>query len=277
MNYKTRQKQAKLQEICGKHVYPWFIDLGEKFKRFGGFQLCLSDYYKNPMDKQVAEIFSIIAPKNGREKYLTEFRNILGNSPWEKIKNRDFMEFTKEGLILGNPFFTHSLIFNVLDWLWEVSCEDKVPFEYVILGELGIIKRHHSTPLKNVFSVSDIKYRLEMVLVKLTLRDGFGAGIWHFLEEEDLPCPLSTELRKIMFVFYPIKMDMTKENESNIISFIGFEKKVNFLYSAWGYQYLRKKKPQETAKFEKKLKKWTNDLQLRYNMKIDVPTDCLDV
>ena len=275
MNYRLERKKAKLDEICSKNVYPWLRDVGMKFKDFAAYPLCLSDYYKRPMDKQVAEVVSLLAPQKGRDKYIMALYRLLGKSPWLKVRRRNFMELSSNKSTLKNPFLKDALIFNLLDWIWEVTCEDKVPLEYAILGELGIIKRHHKTPLKNVIDLSDMRYRLEMVLVKMTLRDGYGTGLWKFLQEEDLPCPLTNDVRKVMSVFYPIIRGVNEENAPDILSFMGFEKQVDFLYSAWGYQYLRRHEPEATRAFENRLNKWSKSLYVKVNLGVGIPTDSM--
>lgn len=276
MDYRTLRRRAKIKEICAKNVYPWLREVGEKFKRFGAYPLCLSDYYKDPMDKQVAEMVSLMIPPNNRQKLLIHFFNILGDSLWERVKNRNFMEFAREGWISTAVCLNSSLLFNVLDWIWEACCAERVPPEYVILGEMGIITRHHRTPLEHVLPLQEMRYRLELLLAKMTLRDGFGVGLWEFLPEESIPCPFNSENKKVLSTFYPIQRDMKAGNEPNILSFMGFEKQIDFLYSAWGYQYLKKKEPRATSDFEKKLDKWRRSLLIRQNLRVEIPTDCIE-
>lgn len=276
MTYKIQRRQAKLKEICGKHVYPWLRDVGKKFKEFGAFPISLSDYYSDPMDKQIAEFFSLIIPENNKQKYITILYNQLGHSLWERIKNRDFLAFSDKGLVFGNTRLSRTKVYGLLDWLWEVCCVERVPLEYVVLGELGIVRRYHSAPLKGLVPTSFMTCRLETILAKMTLRDGFGCGLWHFLPEESLPCPLDEETYKVLSIFYPIKNDRSREGASRIFSFMGFDRDIDFLYAAWGYLYIKKRNPEAAAAFEKKLNRWFKDLRIRENLKVELPTSSID-
>lgn len=276
MDYKLERSKARLEELCSGNIYPWLREVGEKFKAFGAFPLCLSDYYADPMDKQVAEVVGLLVPQTRRDTHIMKLRKILGDSPWEKVRQRNFMELTNNKLTMGFPFLNDSTLFNFLDWIWDVTCEDRVPLEYAILGELDIINRHHKTPLNDVFIHSDIKYRMEMLLVKMTLQDGYGTGLWQFLQEEDLPCPLNDEMRKILAIFYPVRGSIKDETIPDVLSFLGYEKRVDFLYSAWGYQYLRRHEKDAVKRFETKFKWWWESMRLRSNLPVNIPLDCLE-
>ena len=276
MDYKLERGKARLEDLCSKNVYPWLREMGEKFKAFGAYPLCLSDYYTDPMDKQVAETVGLLVPPTRRDSHIMKLRKILGDSPWEKVRQRNFMELAERGRTMGFPFLRDSVLFNFLDWIWDVTCEDRVPLEYAILGELGIINRHHKTPLDSVFIHSDIRYRMEMLLVKMALQDGYGAGLWKFLPEEELPCPLDTETRRILALFYPIRGGIKEETLNDVLSFLGYEKRVNFLYSAWGYRYLRRHEKESVKKFETKFKWLWKTMMLRRDMPVDIPLDCME-
>lgn len=276
VDYRKQQRQTRLREICSKYVYPWLKEVGVKFKAFGAYPLCLSDYYTDSMDKQVAEVVSLMAPLIARDKYIMDLHRVLGTSPWNMVRKRDFLELLNDKTLSNSPSFNNRLLFNLLDWVWEVSCQDKVPLEYVILGELDIIKKHHKRSITEVLDSPDLKFKMENVLVKMSLRDGYGVGLWDFLPEDELPYPLDKEMLSVLKAFYPIPNGTKKDEIPEALSFIGFDKKVDFLYAAWGYQFLRRHEPVATYKFEKKLKMWYNSLYIKYDLFADVPTTCIE-
>lgn len=274
MNYRLERRKAKLDDVCSKYVYPWLRDVSTKAKAYGAYPLCLCDYYKDPLDKQAAELVCLPLPIKGREKYIIELHNRFGTSLWDKITKRDFMELTKPGIMMQNPHLNNAVFFNLFDWIWEVCYEERVPFEYVVLGELDIIKPQHSRPLSTVCEIADLRLKLQMILVKMTLKDGYGTGLWEFFQEENLPCPLIESVREALSIFYPI-CNVKEELMPEITSFIGFEKQIDFLYAAWGYQRLREAEPEITAAFERRLLGWSKSLMVRYNLKVPIPTDSI--
>lgn len=276
MDYRLKMREARLREICGRYVYPWLRAVGEKFKAFGAYPLCLSDYYSDPMDKQVAEVVSLVVSPRNRDRHIMHLHSLLGGSPWEKVRSRDFMELSAGDTLFGVSTEKRHMLFNLLDWIWEVSCEDRVPLEYVILGEMGLIKRHHRRPLSSVIDYADMTLRMENVLVKMSLPDGYGAGLWHFVSHEDLPCPLDASTRRVLKIFYPLPKGVNGDTLPHVLSFMGFERKVDFIYSAWGYLYLRRHEDEAVRAFEKKLGRWYGSLNVRYDLYADIPTTCIE-
>lgn len=277
MDLGLKQRRARLYEMCGKNIYPWLVEVGEKVVRRGLFPMNLCDFYTDPVDKEVAGIIDLVMPINNKNGYIIETRNMLGGSLWELVKNRNFMFLTENRRILRNSALTTATIFNILDWVWEVTREDKVSLEYAVLGELGITRMFHKSPMAEVVpNKGDLHQKLEILLAKMTLKDGFGVGLWDSVEEESLACPYLPSVRKTLHAFYPISKRVPSDEVADIISFFGFKKQIDFLFSSWGYEYVTRHEPQATASFEKTLAKCYRKGYITYNREINIPTKCLD-
>lgn len=265
VDYRKLQRQSRLRELCAKHVYPWLRSLGEYSKENGIYPLSFSDLYADARDKEIATVIEALIPMSRREMYLMEFRNILGTSLHDKIKRRDFMEFANQDTILGALSLKKSQLFNLLDWIWSVIVADNVSLEYAVLGELGYIRRIHKMPLIDAMDFSDQQFRLEMSLVKMSLRSGYGCGLWDYLEEDELPCPINADIQRMLKTYYPIYPCLSPQE---MIEFIGIENPVDTLYVYWGYTWAKKLHTLEMEKFEKKLKRWLDPCKLRYDLPV---------
>lgn len=253
MDYRLMQRQARIREMCGKYVYPWLKSLADENKRKQDFPLFLSDYYSDPKDKEVAEAVALLLPLGeNREKYIIELRNILGDSPRDMVEKRAFFHLANRRGILRAPTLNGNYIINALDWTWETCVKDRIPLEYAVLGELGIINRQHTTPMSSVYPESNAVQKMEFILNKMTMID----GLWHFMEIDNLPCPLTAETMRILKVYYPIENGVTCDNINSIIRFFGFERPVDFMFCVWEYEKLRKREKDKISAFELSIGKW---------------------
>lgn len=269
MDYRLKQRQARLREMCGKYVYPWIIGLAEKYKQDGIYPLFLGDYYTERLDKETAEVVGLLIPIRNpakRDAYITELRNIIGHHPWEMICNRKFLHIAKLSTVLGNQGINGVTLFNLLDWFWEVCCQDKIPLEYVVLGELGIIKRYHKRSIREIIDFKDLNLRLQILLAKMTLCDGFGVGLWNFLPPEDVPCPMLDFVSRFLKSYYLIENGRLDE----AIDFIGFKKPCDALFASMEYNRQKKENEKSFIAQEMRLKKWYKGCRLRYNFMVKV-------
>ncbi len=264
MDYRKRQRQARLREICGMHVYPWLIELGDYAKENGIYPATFADLYPDPRDKEIAAVIDAMVPKSRKGSYLMEFRNMLGMSLHDRVRRRDFLHLTDNAPILGAVSLRSSQLFNLLDWIWSVTVQDRVSLEYAVLGELGIIRRMHRMPMSEAMERKDQRYRLEMVLAKMTLRGGYGCGQWDYLEEDELPCPVDAAMKRLLRAYYPIYPVVPPQE---MIDFMGIKKPADMLYVSWGYDWIRKSRPIEVGKLEKKVARWV----ATYKMWHDIP------
>lgn len=265
MDPRMRQRKARLLDICQGYIYPWLVGLAGRNRKSGNFPLFLGDFYGSPKDKEVAEAAALLFPlEPGRDNYLMRMRNILGDNPRDMVESRAFVNYG--GKLRMSAFHSESVIFNVLDWIWETCCRDKVPLEYVVLGELGYVRPYHMTPLSAVFPLKDMKIKLELLLNKMSPIDGFGTGMWHFLDIGRLPCPMTKDVLKVMKAYFPIENGMS-ESPSEIIKFFGFERQCDFLYSVWEYERLRKQQKKEITAQEKMIHRWYKSARIMVNLR----------
>ena len=260
IDYRKMQRQARLREMCGMEVYPWLRSLGEYARENAIYPLSLCDLYEEPRDKEIAAVIEALMPMSRRDSYVTEFRNMLGASLHDRIERRDFMQFATQDTILGALSLKTSQLFNILDWIWSVKVADKVSLEYAVLGELGYIRKYHKMPLVDAMDFSDQRFRLEMSLVKMTLRDGYGCGLWDYLEEDELPCPVNADIKRMLKSYYPIDPGATPQE---MIEFIGIKKPVDTLYVYWGYTWAKKLHTKTIENLEKRLKRWVKSCEMR--------------
>ena len=264
MDYRLMQRQARIREMCGKYVYPWLKSLADENKRKQNFPLFLSDYYSDPKDKEVAEAAALLLPlEKNRQKYLIELHNIIGDNPRNMVEKRAFFHLAGKHGILRVPSLNGNALIGVLDWTWETCIRDKIPLEYAILGELGIISRKHATPLADVCPNEDMRLKMELLLCKMTAID----GIWDFMDVENLPCPLTPQTMKILRAYSPIENSVTYDNAHNVINFLGFKKQVDFMFCTWEYESVRKKNKKIIDDFEKKIAKWYKMGLIKSNIK----------
>ena len=273
--YAIRQKRARLKDICGKFVYPWLVGLAKKNKEEKAFPLCLGDYYGNQLDKEVAEAVALLVPFNkNRAKYMTGLHNMLGDSPWEMVKNRAFLGLMGSQPLFKNLNLTRNTVVNILDWFWDTCYKKRIPLEYVVLGELGVIKPPHEVPLTSVAPVSGLRYKLGVLLAKMTLTDDFGVGMWSYFKPKNVPCPICVKQRKLLRAYYPIcGVSLSDKDAGSIIDFIGFEKRIDFLYAYWEYERLAEKYGEELKSQEEKLLRWNNLDAIRFDLFVSCPEE----
>lgn len=264
MDYRRRQRELRLRELCSRFVYPWLVSLGGYAKDNGIYPLSLSDFYADPRDKEIAAVVEAVLPLSRRESYITEVKNLLGSGLHERVLHRDFMDFSKNDMILSAMNFRTSQVYNILDWIWSAIVVDRIPLEYAVLGELDIIKRQHSEPLADVMDFTDQHLRLERVLAKMTLKGGYGCGQWDFLEESELPCPWSVEIRKMLKSYCPIPF----MSENDMADFVGLPRRIDALYVYWGHEWLAQRHGTELEKFQRKLRRWYEPSKLRYDLRV---------
>lgn len=271
MTYKEKQQRARLKELCETDVYPWFINIGQLYRKKFGLPVCFCDFYDDPRDKEVVETIALVIPQNNREQYMIELRNILGKHPWEMVKDRSFMHIKDIKRVLGNNAINGPLLFNILDWIWETCVERRATIEYAFLGEMGYIGKRYASPLSDVITFTNLHTQMEMMLVKMVTD-----GMWDYIERDELPCPLIPGIKKVLSIFYPIRNKVTSDNIFDVIDFIGFECRNDALYSVLAYQKLMKEYPKDVALFEKRSRRWFYKSLMARHLKILIPTNCLE-
>ena len=241
-----QQRRRQLRDVGDRFAYPWIMEVGRRYKERGIFPLSLCDYYTTKEDIEIAAIVELLFPYAKREQYILEVRNILGGNLWDMLKTRSFFKFSdveyEDKLILGYPKLSVYRLFNVLDWVWGIMVEKRMPLDFALAVQKG-----KKEELEDVVDYKDFRYRYDMLLMKLATADGYGIGIWDRFKR--LSCPINEPMICVLRQFYPIET-VTIKNAQAIIRFLGFKRTIDFLYAYWGYERLRKTMPKEIAHFE---------------------------
>lgn len=266
MDYRQRQRLARLKDICGKHVYPWFVEIGKLAKRHGVYPVSFCDYYTSKQDKEIAAIIELLMPEKNRITSLIELRNLLGNDLWSMVEERSFLQFNRQGkLKCGISYYD---ITHAFDWIWFVCVSERIPMEYVIMGELGIIKKRPETDITVSIERNNLNERLYLMLAKMVMKDGWGAGLWNFLKEKNLHVHTTLEMRKVLRALFPIENGLKIMPTDDILRYMGFEKPIDFLYSYWAYRHIEERESQTVKSLEKRIKQWYESFSPRGAMAI---------
>lgn len=234
-------RRKQLAEVS-KYAWPWLRAVGDKVKEKGLFPLTLADMYQNNEDREVAVFLDLLIPWSAtRTQYVIELRNIIGSTPSEMIRRRLFASiFSPEDntKILNNPFLTHSVISQIMDWIWDKKYRQLKSMEYVATreyqGDIGL-----SESVKAFLPIQcDTGSRLAFLIAKMSLADGFGIGVWDKISPEYLPLPLTKDIVLLLRKFYKLE-SFTKSNVGEILQYMGWERPIEFIYTSWGIERMR--------------------------------------
>ncbi len=210
----------------------------------------MSDYYKEKKDIEVAAFLGLIIPlkTESRAQYVMELRYIIGDSPWDYLRNREFANLMLgKGLFVPNGISSTEFL-RLLNVLWDIAISKQIPLEYVGLSASGY--KRCSEGAYQVLSCigSEAKAKMKAMTAILTLKDGMGRGIWASLQQEDISCPITRDMRNVLRVFYPLSLN--NESTDDVIRFLGFENPSEYIYSYLGYSSLRSAFPREIKHYE---------------------------
>lgn len=232
----TRRRQ--LSEV-GRFAFPWLIDVGRRFKERGVFPLSLTDYYTKREDIIIAGLVESLIPSgNHHDRVMMDVLALLGNNPFDIVRKRLFVTMSPpdddEHWLLV-PVFSKRDIAQALSWTYD-AWQD---IERALLDEFnGDYNGEHS-----IFDICNggfqFRQRLRMSIARLTLRDGFGKGVWDSTSADMLQCPLTDDVLWLLRHFYRLEK-VTPDNVNEILQYLGFEIPVDFLYSVWGVNEMRK-------------------------------------
>lgn len=256
-NYAFIQRRNIMWEY-GEKVYLWLKEIGERYKASGNFPLFLTDYYSDADDIEIAGLVEMLIPTDyKRVVRVPILREILGDNPSKMLFERDFNEYSmraEERLFKGSKKFFSDLII-LLDRIWYIKHDQQVPLEYAVLSELGLQKANNFRILETIGDTKKEREKLWLLLAKMTLKDGFGKGIWNSTPIEDLHCPELIGVKKLVNSFYFIRGASVKNDDmQDVIRFMGYDSPVEFLYTFWGYRSVRLSNEPSFEHFEKRFK-----------------------
>jgi hypothetical protein len=149
----------------------------------------------------------------------------------------------------------YSDLFLLLDRIWYIKHDQQVPIEYAVLSELGLQNYRNYGILDTIDNTKKQHEKLWLFLAKMTLKDGFGKGIWNSTPIEDLHCPELGGVKKMVNSFYLIRgASINSSDMQDIIRFMGYDSPVEFLYTFWGYRSVRLSNEPSFEHFEKRFK-----------------------
>lgn len=251
--YRHFQRERQMEGI-GKPVFRWLREIGNRFKDRGIFPPSLCDYYTAREDKETAAVVELLIPNTPKRiSYTIELHKILGNSPWKMVRDRDFIYLglpQNDRSILKNMHITASLIFNVLDWIWKCAVDLNIPLEHIMKGEKGIVRPAHMYPLREIIDNREMDYRVDMLMAKMCMPDGYGEGLWN-IKEDSLSYPFSKETKTFLSAFFSIRGDKEQEALKRAIRLLDVPV-LDMLYIEWGYMHLRRKYPEDTERMERR-------------------------
>ena len=241
----TRRRQ--LSEV-GRFAFPWLVDVAKTFKGRGVFPLSLTDYYQNPDDIVIAGLVETLIPDGQHhDRLIMEILQMLGEHPSEIVRKRLFITMSppdddEQWLLI--PFLSKRDVVQMLGWIYD----NWQGIEQAVLQELS--GEHIGT-----YSLLDIGnnsfsfiQRLHLQIARLTLKDGFGKGLWSFTHTDELQCPLTDDVCWLLRHFYRLEK-LTPNNVNEILQYIGFDIPVEFLYTVCGVKEMRRKHRNEIDTF----------------------------
>ena len=234
--YRFMQRRLILKSLA-QPAYDWLLELTERYKKTGEFNLSLTDYYSSDDDIEIAAVTEALIPLEckGHDNAIRELRSIIGDSPSKFVELRDFLPLMAPGAPTYPVLFRHWVmpvdIANILDWCWQAK------YKYGIGIKDAIMERQiEMQPLTSVLRRNlDIKHRISMIKLKLATDDGVGRCVWSDCKKMLFPTPWIPDMRYVIGNFYPLDA-VTEMNFEEIAEFIGFDNPNDILYAYWAYK-----------------------------------------
>ena len=230
-----------------KHHVNWLCELKDKWLNRGDFGIrpeLLADFYTEKRDKEIALIVSLFIPEG--EKCLErvqQARKLLGDSPWEWFKNREFS---------GNDAarrFSRRLFRHLNEWWLECfsygsydSIEDfaKKTCTENLFSYLDFLER-----VVNVGKWSPSRLRIAVVLLVLSHADGFGQGVWD-IGRKDVTIPVQDDFCVFLKMWMP---DFSRYGSPNdCVALFGMDS-VDFYYAFLAYEDLKRVRPKACSRY----------------------------
>lgn len=263
---KVRQKNVRDYFLrYSQAVRPWLKELAEKYKAKGEFPLMpiqiLPSYYNGLQDKEIAAFVALLIPETENVlKNIREFRQMLGESPWEWFKNRGFVRLgigKVQDKRTGGVF--NWKIAKLMDRLWGEGCGKTAT--YTTFGQA--IKKFAERQRCSYFDVltyicedcgvGEYAYKLRLLLMILMTDDGLGISLWEN-HNAQLLCPLTSGVRTFLSTWWPDYRRFGSVDDA--IHEFGFERDCDFFYAWLGYKELQKRNPKACSEFATTYLKW---------------------
>ena len=256
-----------------RHHRPWLHELARKYKERGEFPLMamtlLPSYYGRGDDKEVA-VFAALLMNDGPNtfEHVSEFRELLGVSPWAWFEQRRFVELSLGKNQNGRTGGVENWkIARLFDKLWHVCniSTGKSP--------LGVDLRPIGAQVKAISTIHDFSssdalvymlegcgivnydYKLRLLLQICGCIDGFSFGLWLTdIDQNKLKCPLNGGVRQFLQTWFPDYRRYGSIDEA--IRLFGFERDCDFFYAYLGYKELQKRNPNGCSLYATRFQSW---------------------
>ena len=247
-------------------VRPWLRELAEKYKAKGEFPLIpiqiLPSYYTDVRDKEIAAYVALLIPETENVlKNIGEFRQMLGDSPWEWFKNRGFVRLgigKVQDKRTGGVF--NWKIAKLMDRLWEEHFAKTTKAASSIGQTIRLIADIERCSYFGVLTylvedcgVGNYEYKLRLFLLILSTADGFGLGLWT-VDPSELKSPHTSDLRTFVSTWFPDYRRFGSIDDA--IHEFGFERDCDFFYCYLGYKELQKRNPKGCSEFATTYIRW---------------------
>lgn len=232
---------------------PWLKEVAEKYKENGVFPMfpivILPSYYANRLDKEVAAFASLLLRDNCDIENIQAFREMMGESPHEWFKNREFIKLSISKASYRNTGGALNWkIAKVMDRLWgvvfpskETTCVDESICNTIdrMASRQWCSRFDVLTYLMEDCGVGNFFYKLRLLLMTMCTDDGFGLSLWEHDMRYEIRCPIASEMRQFFDTWFP---DWKRiGNMDNAIRLFGFDKEYDFFYAWLGYKELQKR------------------------------------
>lgn len=264
---KVRQKNVRDYFLqYSQAVRPWLKELAEKYKAKGEFPLMpiqiLPSYYTDVRDREIAAFVALLIPETENVlKNIGEFRQMLGESPWEWFKNRGFVR-------LGIGRVQDKRTGGVFNWkiakmfsrLWDEHFAKTTKAASSIGQTIRLIADIERCSYFGVLTylvedcgVGDYFYKLRLLLMIAATSDGFGLGLWS-VDPSELKSPLTTDLRTFVSTWFPDYRRFGSIDDA--IHEFGLDRDCDFFYCYLGYKELQKRNPKVCSEFATTYLRW---------------------
>lgn len=264
---KVRQKNVRDYFLrYSQAVRSWLKELAEKYKAKGEFPLMpiqiLPSYYTDVRDKEIAAFVALLIPETENVlKNIGEFRQMLGENPWEWFKNRGFVR-------LGIGKVQDKRTGGVFNWkiakmfsrLWDEHFAKTTKAASSIGQTIRLIADIERCSYFGVLTylvedcgVGNYEYKLRLFLLILSTSDGFGLSLWS-VDPSELKSPLTSDLRTFVSTWFPDYRRFGSIDDA--IHEFGLDRDCDFFYAWLGYKELQKRNPKACSEFATTYLKW---------------------
>lgn len=231
-----------------KHHIVWMKQLKDSFLKTGDFGIrpeLFADYYSDIKDKEVVLLASMLITMSGNcYGRIQQYRNIIGEHPWEWFKNRGF------SCIKNIWPKERARLFGLMDAWWQECFKDgfgKSIGESLFFGceKYGIspLEMMERTCVLRGWKIS--RLRMAIILLFCSNSHGIGTGLWN-ISEDKIIIPITGPLVGFLQTWMPNFKKYGSPDEC--IPLFDMDS-VDFYYCYLAYEKLKYAHPQECSKY----------------------------